>query len=46
MRVRIGVAEAYGAKAALLDIGKCTPPSRRPRGAPPGQGTLDLDIST
>ncbi len=46
MRVRMGVAEAYGNKAARLDIGKRTPPSRRARGAPPGQSTLDFDIST
>lgn len=46
MRARMGVAQAYGATAARLDIGNRTPPSRRPRGAPPGQGTLDLDITT
>jgi hypothetical protein len=42
MRVRMGVAAAYGAKAEQLDIGLRTPPSRRPRGAPPGQTTLDI----
>jgi hypothetical protein len=46
MRVRMGVAAAYGEKAALLGHGQRTPPSRRPRGAPPGQTTLDLDIAS
>lgn len=35
MRVRVGIAQPYGPKAALLGLGEETPPSRRPRGAPP-----------
>jgi len=46
MRVVMGVAAAYGEKAVQLGLGDRTPPSRRPRGAPPGQTTLDLDITT
>jgi hypothetical protein len=46
MRVRMGVAAAYGEKAVLHGHGQRTPPSRRPRGAPPGQTTLDLDIGS
>lgn len=46
MRVVMGVAAAYGDKAVQLGLGDRTPPSRRPRGAPPGQTTLDLDITT
>jgi hypothetical protein len=37
MRVRMGLAQPYGPKAALLGFGEETPPSRRPRGAPPGK---------
>jgi hypothetical protein len=36
MRVRMGVAAPYGAKAEQLPLGLRTPPSRRPRGAPVG----------
>jgi hypothetical protein len=36
MRVRMGLAQPYGPKAAELGLGKVTPPSRRTRGAPPG----------
>jgi hypothetical protein len=36
IRVRMGLAQPYGPKAALLGLGQETPPSRRPRGAPPG----------
>lgn len=42
MRVRMGVAAPYGIKAEHLKLGQRTPPSRRPRGAPPGQTTLDI----
>jgi hypothetical protein len=35
MRARIGLAQPYGAQAAQLGLGEETPPSRRPRGAPP-----------
>jgi hypothetical protein len=42
MRVRMGVAAGYGVKAEQLNLGARTPPSRRPRGAPPGQTTLDI----
>jgi hypothetical protein len=42
MRVRMGVAQPYGTKAEQLQLGPRTPPSRRPRGAPPGQTTLDI----
>jgi hypothetical protein len=44
MRVRMGVAAPYGAKAEQLQLGLCTPPSRRARGARPGQTPLDLPI--
>jgi hypothetical protein len=44
MRVRMGVAAPYGTKAEQLQLGQRTPPSRRPRGAPPGQTTLDLPV--
>ena len=44
MRVRMGVAARCGPKAdALFGTGR-TPPSRRPRGAPPGQTTLDIPV--
>lgn len=44
MRVRMGVAAPYGEKAeALFGTGR-TPPSRRLRGAPPGQTTLDIPV--
>jgi hypothetical protein len=36
MRARMGLAAPYGPKAAQLGIDEETPPSRRPRGAPPG----------
>jgi hypothetical protein len=36
IRVRIGLAQPYGAKAAELGLGQVLPPSRRPRPAPPG----------
>jgi len=42
MRVRMGIAAPYGIKAEQLQLGQRTPPSRRPRGAPPGQTTLDI----
>jgi hypothetical protein len=45
MRVRMGVAAPYGAKAEHLQLGQRTPPSRRPRGAPPGQTLLDIPDS-
>ena len=35
-RWRIGLAQPYGPKAAALALGEELPPSRRPRGAPPG----------
>jgi hypothetical protein len=35
LRVKAGLAQPYGPKAAALGIGEKTPPSRRPRGAPP-----------
>jgi hypothetical protein len=35
MRVRMGLAQPYGPKAAQLGIGQEMPPSRRPRRAPP-----------
>ena len=40
---RRALAAAYGEAAQRLELGQRTPPSRRPRGAPPGQTTLDLD---
>lgn len=46
MRARRGLSEAYGVNAERLGLGPRTPPSRRPRGAPPGQTTLDMDITT
>jgi hypothetical protein len=36
MRVRMGLAQPYGVRAAQLGLGQETPPSRRPRPAPPG----------
>jgi hypothetical protein len=36
-RWRIGLAQPYGPKAAALGLGEETPPSRRPRGTPPGE---------
>jgi len=44
MRVRMGVAAPYGPKAEQLVLGQRTPPSHRPRGAPPGQTTLDIPV--
>jgi hypothetical protein len=35
MRVRMGLAQPYGPRAVALGLGDETPPSRRPRGAPP-----------
>jgi hypothetical protein len=46
MRVRMGVAAAYGEQAERRGFGQRTPPSRRPRGAPPGQTSLDLGPTT
>jgi hypothetical protein len=46
MRVRMGVMAAYGEKAArVFPNAMRTPPSRRPRGAPVGQTTLDIPDS-
>lgn len=42
MRYRMGVMGAYGEAAERLALGMRTPPSRRPRGAPVGQTTLDI----
>lgn len=42
MRARMGLMGAYGEKAERLGLGQRTPPSRRPRGAPPGQTQLDI----
>jgi hypothetical protein len=42
-RARIGIVEPYGDKAVELELGDRVPPSRRPRGAPPGQQTLDIE---
>ena len=36
MRVRMGLAQPYGPKAAELGLGETIPPSHRPRPAPPG----------
>jgi hypothetical protein len=36
MRVTMGLAQPYGAKAVKLGLGELAPPSRRARGAPPG----------
>ena len=36
MRMRMGLAQPYGAKAVKLGLGELHPPSRRARGAPPG----------
>ena len=36
MRVNMGLTARYGAQAKALGLGEETPPSRRPRGAPPG----------
>jgi hypothetical protein len=41
-RARVGITQPYGKPAVILGIGRQTPPSRRPRGAPPGQEVLDL----
>lgn len=41
----MGSAMAYGDQAVQLALGERTPPSRRPRGVPPGQRTLDFDIT-
>jgi hypothetical protein len=46
MRVRMGIARAYGEKAVQLELGYRTPPSRRLRGSPTDQTTLDLDLTT
>jgi hypothetical protein len=35
-RARVGLAYPYGPRAKALSIGEETPPSERPRGAPPG----------
>ncbi len=35
-RARAGLTRPYGPRAKALGIGEETPPSRRPRGAPPG----------
>ena len=35
-RWRIGLTQPYGSKAVALGLGEEQPPSRRPRGAPPG----------
>jgi hypothetical protein len=47
MRVRMRVAQPYGAKAEQLQLGARTPPSRRPRGAPlqPYCGPAEPDCS-
>jgi hypothetical protein len=43
MYVRMGVMAAYGPKAVQLLPGTpATPPSRRPRGALPGQTQIDI----
>jgi hypothetical protein len=43
MRHRMGLLILYGPKAIRLFAGtQATPPSRRPRGAPPGQTQLDI----
>jgi hypothetical protein len=42
MRYRMGVMGAYGENADRLGLGQRTPPSRRPRGAPVNQTTLDI----
>jgi hypothetical protein len=42
MRYRMGVMGGYGENAQRLHLGQRTPPSQRPRGAPPGQTTLDI----
>jgi hypothetical protein len=44
MRVRMGVVAPYGAKAERLALAPRTPPSRRARGALPGQTTFDLPV--
>ncbi len=36
-RLDKGLGQPYGPMAAVLGIGEATPPSRRPRGAPPGR---------
>jgi len=46
MRVRMGVARAYGEKALELGLGDRAPPSRRARGRQPDQTTLDFDATT
>ena len=35
-RAAIGLGQPYGPKAVELGLGPADPPSRRPRGAPPG----------
>lgn len=46
MRARMGLMAAYGENAAqLFGSAQRTPPSRRPRGAPVGQTTLDIPDS-
>jgi hypothetical protein len=45
MRAHVGLAAAYGENAHELGLGARVPPSRRTRGAPPGQTTLDLDTT-
>lgn len=43
MRARMGLLIPYGERAAeLFGSAQRTPPSRRPRGAPPGQTRLDI----
>jgi hypothetical protein len=43
MRYRMGLLIPYGPKAVQHFPGtEVTPPSRRPRGAPPGQTQLDI----
>lgn len=43
MRVRMGLAQPYGAKAVELELGERVPPSPRKRGAPPGQRMLGIE---
>jgi hypothetical protein len=43
MRHRMGLLIPYGPEAVRhFDDAQATPPSRRPRGAPPGQTQLDI----
>jgi hypothetical protein len=47
MRHRMGLMGAYGEKAVrLFPQAQVTPPSRRPRGEPPGQTQLDIEHAT